>query len=440
MAKLDERAAVRRLLDRAGFGATADQLDSATKLGFAVTLDRLLTPSGVDPGAAATPPPRIGALPARPAAGTDRKAYSTAVREQQAELTAWWIGRMVRAEHGWLERRTLLWHGHWATSLQKVKSAAAMLAQNETMRRLGGGDFRTFARAMVRDPALMIWLDAAGNTAKAPNENLARELMELFTLGVGNYTEDDVRQAAKALTGWLIDRDAGPGYAARFAPRRHATGTQTVLGTTADFTDQSLVDLLVGRPASPRYLATRMWRWLVAPAGPTEAELTRLVTAYGPGQDLTGLFRALFTAEPFTDPASVLVRSPIEYVVGTLRALGLRPDTLSAKQRRAIAADLRGLGQVPFLPPSVGGWPAGGAWLTTAAAKTRLAFAQRVAGWADLSTVEGATAASRPELLSRLLGRPQWTDRTRSVLAAAAADPARVTALALTAPEYVVSG
>lgn len=440
MAKLDERAAVGRLLDRAAFGAGADETEAASRQGFAATLDRLLTPTGADSGVAATPAPRFDALPARPDAGADRKAYTAAVREQRQQLVGWWVDRMVRAEHGWPERRTLLWHGHWATSLQKVKSAAAMLAQNETMRRLGGGDFRTFARSMVRDPALMIWLDASGNTAKAPNENLARELMELFTLGVGAYSEQDVRQAAQALTGWRVDRSAGTGYAARFQPRRHATGPQTVLGATADFTDQTLVDLLVSRPASPRYLATRLWRWLVAPTAPVESEVDRLVAAYGPGRDLTALFRALFTAGPFTDSGSVLVRSPVEYVVGTLRALRLRPDALAAKQRRALRADLQGLGQVPFLPPSVGGWPAGGAWLTTAAAKARLGFAQRVAGWADLSTVEGAAAGERPELLARLLGRPVWTDRTRAVLAASAADPARVTALALTAPEYVVSG
>jgi uncharacterized protein (DUF1800 family) len=439
MATLDERAAVVRLLDRAGFGAGADEVDAAARVGFAGTLDRLLAPAGADGGVAATPAPPIGALPARPPAGSDRTAYTGTVRAQREQLVGWWVDRMVRADQGWAERRTLLWHGHWATSLQKVKSAAAMLAQNETIRRLGAGDFRTMTGAMVRDPALMLWLDASGNTAEAPNENLARELMELFTLGVGAYSEQDVRQAARALTGWRVDRTAGPGYAPKFQPSRHATGTQTVLGVTAEFTDQTLVDLLVGRPESARYLANRLWRWLVAPAAPSAPSLTRLVGAYGPGYDLTALFRALFADPAFVDAGSVLVRSPIEYVVGALRALRIRPGALAQKQRRALLADLLGLGQVPFLPPSVGGWPSGAAWLTTAAARARLAFAQRAAGWADLSTVEDAAPATRPELLGRLLGRPMWTDRTRAVLAASAADPARVTVLALTAPEYLVS-
>ncbi|WP_107115830.1 DUF1800 family protein [Streptomyces globisporus] len=259
---LDTRARVTRLLQRAGFDAGADAVDAAARAGFDATLDRVLG-EAVDGGVDATPAPRLGPLPPRnaearekqkgrgedrpagrasdpappvPGAGGTadaageaegaadpvRKAYRQALREQREELTVWWLDRMVAVEHPWEEKRTLLWHNHWATSIQKVKSGAAMLQQNETLRRLGGGDFRGLARAMVVDPALMVWLDAGGSTAKAPNENLARELMELFVLGVGNYTETDVRQAAAVLTGWTVDRSENPWEARTVSPTRSA--------------------------------------------------------------------------------------------------------------------------------------------------------------------------------------------------------------------------
>lgn len=354
-------------------------------------------------------------------------------------MTLWWLDRMVAAEHPWEEKRTLLWHNHWATSIQKVKSGAAMLRQNETLRRLGGGDFRALARAMVVDPALMVWLDADGSTAKAPNENLARELMELFVLGVGNYTEADVREAAAALTGWTLDRNAHP-WESRFQPRRHDPAPRTVVGEKAGFTALTLVDHLVSLPDSRAHVAGRMWRALVSNENkPSEAALARIVAAYGERRDSTALFRALFTDEAFADADNVLVKQPIEYVVGSLRAFGVRPSELPEKVRgQLLTRTLAGLGQVPFAPESVGGWPAGAAWLTTAAAQVRIGFAQGLVRRADLSDVEDASAKERPELLARKLGVGRWGDTTRAVLTAAARDPRHVTAVALTAPEHLV--
>lgn len=460
---LDTRARVARLLQRTGFDADADAVDDAERSGFDATLDRVLA-AGDDPGADATPAPGLGPLPPRGggkgesesegeksegegAGAGDKKAtdesvrrrYRQALRHQREELTAWWLDRMVAVEHPWPEKRTLLWHNHWATSIQKVKSGAAMLQQNEKLRRLGGGDFRTLARAMVVDPALMVWLDADGSTAKAPNENLARELMELFVLGVGNYTETDVRQAAAALTGWTLDRKATP-WTSRFRARRHDGGPWTVVGEKADFTAQTLVDHLVSLPDSHAHVATRMWGALVSNENkPAEAALARVTAAYGERRDTTAMFRALFTDDAFADADNVLVKQPVEYVVGSLRAFGVRPSKLSEKLRRTLLTrTLAGLGQVPFAPESVGGWPAGAAWLTTAAAQVRIGFAQGLVQEADLGDVEDVSAKDRPELLARKLGVGSWGDSTRGVLTAAARDPRKVTAVALTAPEHLV--
>ncbi|WP_279580372.1 DUF1800 family protein [Fodinicola feengrottensis] len=276
-----------------------------------------------------------------------RQTYAKQLKAQTEQLVLWWLDRMVAADQPWVEKRTLLWHGHWATSVKKVKSPAAMVAQNQTERQLGGADFGAFAKQMVRDPALMIWLDASGNTAKAPNENLARELMELFTLGVGHYSENDVRQAAQALTGWRVDRKAAI-MTATFAAQRHASGPQTILGTTADFTDQTLVDLLVSRPDSAPYLATRMWGWLVAPTPPSASSLARITSAYGPKRDLTAMFRAIFSDPAFLDADSVIEKQPIDYAVGMFRDLKLRPSTVGqeAPVRPASGAGRAGTGAV----------------------------------------------------------------------------------------------
>jgi uncharacterized protein (DUF1800 family) len=434
-----ERSDVAHLLRRTGFGVTAAELDAAAAAGYAATVERVLAPPATDPGVQATPPPAF-AEPAplgKNAGKQERAARNRTIRRQLDELTLWWLDRMTRAAQPSTERLTLFWHGHWATSGQKVRSARMMLAQNETLRRLARGDFREMARAMVRDPALLIWLDGQKNKKSSPNENLARELMELFTLGRGAYTEEDVRQAARALTGWRVDRAAGR---AELVPRQHAEGPKTVLGHTADLDDRGLVDLLVAQPASARFVATRLWLRLAAPQPPPAATLSRLVAGYGPNRDLRGLLRALLTDPAFRGPAArqALVKTPVEYAVGLLRALRLPVDRDGGTASKQLAGSLQALGQVPFYPPNVGGWPGGVAWLSTAATQARIQLAQRAARAADLSAIAAAPQRDRPDAVARLLCVDAWTPRTRSVLADAAADPVRLVTLALVAPEYVV--
>jgi len=421
------------LLRRTGFGTTGPAIEAATRRGYEATVEALLHP-GPDPGVTATPPPDVSGEPARPPGPDDkqaRAAYAKQLRSRSAALTLWWLDRMVRAEQPLVERLTFTWHGHWATSVQKVRSPAMMLRQNETLRSLGRGDFRELARAMVRDPALLVWLDGQKNKKGRPNENLARELMELFTLGVGHYSETDVREAARALTGWRVDRahaTAAP------VPGGHDDGSKTVLGVTGDLDDRSLVDLLTARPESAAFVATRLWARHGSVALPADT-LRRLVAAYGPDRDVTALLRALLLDPAFRADRSSLVASPVEYVVGVLRALHV-PVPRDGRPGRALLGTLNALGQVPFRPPSVGGWPSGIAWLSTAATKERLTFAGAVARKADLDAV--ARGKDRPEAAAYLLGVDAWTDRTLAALKDAAADPVRLVTLALVSPEYLV--
>ena len=428
-----ERAEISHLLRRTGFGAAAAEVDAGVARGYEATVAALL--AGAPDRSVA--PPDLGAELRRPKDDpAARKEYAAQLKERSAALTLWWLDRMVATRTPFAERLSLTWHGHWATSLQKVRSPRLMLGQNETFRRLGRGDFRELARAMVRDPALLVWLDGQRNRKGQPNENLARELMELFTLGVGTYSEQDVKEAARALTGWRVDRAAGT---AEPVPRWHDDGAKTVLGVTGELDDRGLVDVLTARPESARFVATRLWRRHGAPGDPPPATLDRLVAAYGPGRDVTALLRALLTDPDFRAPATrrALVAAPVEYVAGTYRSLGLRVPRDDRKAGRALLAALTALGQVPFRPPSVGGWPAGAAWLSTAATRARLSFARTVAGAADLDAVAGAAPRDRPDAAARLLGLDGWTARTRAALTDAAADPVRLVTLALVSPEHV---
>ena len=420
------------LLRRTGFGTTGAEIETATRRGYEATVDALVHP-GADPGATATPPPDLSGEPARPPAPDDkdaRRAYARQLRSRSAALTLWWLDRMVRVRHPLVERLTFTWHGHWATSIQKVRSPAMMLRQNQTLRSLGRGDFRELARAMVRDPALLVWLDGQKNKKGKPNENLARELMELFTLGVGHYSETDVREAARALTGWRVDRTR---TTAAPLGRHHDDGSKTVLGVTGELDDRSLVDLLTARPESAAFVAARLWSRHGSAALPPDT-LRRLVAAYGPGRDVTALLRAMFLEPAFRADRSSLVASPVEYVAGVFRALDVAVPR-DRRAGRALLGTLDALGQVPFRPPSVGGWPSGLAWLSTAATRERLTFAAAMARTADLDVVAGSE--DRPGAAAYLLGVDAWTDRTLAALRDAAADPVRLVTLALVSPEYL---
>ncbi|GAA2028608.1 DUF1800 domain-containing protein [Catenulispora yoronensis] len=415
------------LLRRAGFGANGAEIDAAVKAGYQATVGALLGAAG-DAGAAATPAPDF------PLVKDPKKGNA----QQDYELVGWWLARMAAVTQPLVEKRTFFWHGHFATSLQKVKSVGFMLKQNQTMRSLGGGDFSLLAHAMVRDPAMMLWLDSAGNTLKAPNENLARELMELFTLGVGNYSETDVREAARALTGWRLGPDGG----SNLVPKLHDGTAKTVLGKSANFDDASLVDWLLQQPASAAFVAARAWNRLGMPGAIPGDVSGRLQAAYGAQRDFNALLRALFLDPVFTGSQAryALVKQPTEYVVGVLRALKIKIDASSgSKDVAALRTALTGLGQIPFYPPNVGGWPEGTAWLTTAAAQTRFVFAEWAVGKGDLSQVAGASPSMRIDAVAHLLGVDGYSDRTAGALREVVADPKQLVTLALLAPEYLVN-
>lgn len=435
------RAELAHLLRRATFGPRAQELDDAERAGYDTTLARLLTPTGPPAG---PPMPALDTDPlvdlGKNADRAAREKARQALRGQVQGSVAWWLDRMVAGDQQWREKLVFFWHGHWATSVEKVRSAKAMLRQQQTFRDLGYGGFGAFLKAMLRDPTLIFWLDGQQNVAKAPNENLARESMELFTLGVGGgYTEADVRAAARALTGWQVHRGD---VAATFVPARHDPGVKTILGRGGPWDTDGYADILLAAPAHPGYLASRLW-YRFASGEPVPADtLTRLTAAYGSGHDVTALAKAVFTDPAFGGTAGQLVKQPVEWAVGALRQLDIRPSGLLDATQKQLMRLLVALGQELFAPPSVGGWPAGAAWLTTSATQFRMQAGNFLAQHASQPTLDAlwaAPAATRADVLARLLVVDAFTDRTRAVLRDAGKDPRTLLALGLASPEYAVS-
>jgi uncharacterized protein (DUF1800 family) len=405
-----DRSALAHLLRRATFGPRAEEVDAAEKAGYQATLDKLFDVSAADPGA--TPPPK----PDNTKSGTKN------------DVAPWWVARMATADHQLHEKLTFFWHGHWATSIQKVKSDQLMLAQQQTLFRTALGPRGDQLKAMLRDPALILWLDGQQNTAKAANENLGRELMELFTLGIGHYSEDDVKAAARALTGWQVNRQTGQ---ATFNPKRHDASRKTILGQTGPFDADGLADVLLAQPANGQFIAQRLWfRYASSTAIPAP-----VLTTAATHPDTASMLRTILAAEEFQQTRGQLVKQPVEWVVGALRQLNVAPDRV-VKQ---LVPLLNQLGQLPLAPPSVGGWPADAAWLTTSATQVRLKAAQLLAGQAVLDPLTAVPAAQRVDVLARMLVVDAFTARTREVLQSAQGDPRKLVALGLASPEYQVT-
>jgi uncharacterized protein (DUF1800 family) len=426
-----------RLLRRTGFGTTGRAVDAALPQGTNATVETLLgAEPSTDPGARSTPLPQLDFVPpvGKSASAAQRGESLAAQRAQLSSLTAWWIQRMVAVEQPFGEKLTLCWHNHFATSGSKVRQATWLAAQNERLRALGRGDFRTLALAMLTDAAMLVWLDGQKNVAGAANENLAREFMELFALGHGNgYTESDVREGARALTGWRARADGGTHLVARL----HDAGRKTVLGVTGALDAEGFCDAVLAQPASSRYLATRWWQQLASDVPPSAEVVDRLVSAYGPQRSMSRMLTTLLTSDEFFAAAGTTVLTPVEWLLGAVRALQV--PLVGGAVIRQVAGALRGLGQLPFYPPSVAGWPFGQAWLSSAAGELRMRAALLLVAKGNLDEVRSAPQSSRTDVIAHLLGLDRWSDATLAVLRNEVSDPRRLVVVALNSPEYLTA-
>ncbi|MGE0483964.1 MAG: DUF1800 family protein [Gammaproteobacteria bacterium] len=385
-----DRAAAAHLLERAGFGGAPGEVDRLAALGaegavrylvyFDGAPDAALPPfehSGIfDEGLDPFPPSRPAttklaeetgeALGIKVRTGGNRplqpivNAFFYWLRASMLEtdrVAQWWADRMLVSPRPLEEKMALFWHGHFATNEEKVRDYRKMLGQLELFQREGLGNFRTLLVGVAQDPAMLAYLDAGVNVKGSPNENFAREIMELFTMGVGNYTEHDIREAARAFTGWNF-----VGTTFHADPAKHDDAPKTFFGETGNFDGVDIIDRILAHPATPAFLAGKLYRFFVHDQIDAElqAELGRRLAAMN--YELKPFLAMLFASREFYVEAArgTRIKSPVEYVVSTYRKLGLT-DLPGAPDFNVVTA---ALGQRLMHPPTVAGWSYGRSWIT----------------------------------------------------------------------------
>ena len=428
-----QRLETSRLFNRFGFGPRPGEYAQALKNGVASTRTQLLTVPAVDAGAATVIEPEITDLGKRPAPNTKEIVpFAIAMRFQTQQMVMWWLDRMAVSDHGLTEKMTWFWHGHWATSVQKLNYAMPLFKQNKTMRTYCLGNFTSMTKAMINDGALQFWLDGQENTVKAPNENLGRELMELFTLGVDRYSEDDVKNISRVLTGYQVVRSSGE---VSINQNRRDKNPVTLLGTTKSFTGDTVAEFLVARDDSAQFIAERLWYRFISSTEEMPATFSAK-NAFA-SREISAAVNAMATDPVMRDEKFAMVKSPVEWFISACRALELTPSEL--KTPAQLINYLDKLGQVPFSPPNVGGWPAGEAWLSSATAQYRIAFATWLIKQSDLRVLSELRPATRITKSADWLGIPEWSARTQTALRSAINDPTQFALLALCSPEFIVS-
>lgn len=399
------RARAAHLLERAGFGGTPEEIDAFARLTPTQAVRRLvyfegapaadLPPfdhsgvfeAGLDPFPASRPATTDLARDSGEALGVAVKAggnrriqpvvnkffyWLRASKLETDRVAYWWANRMLTSPRPLQERMALFWHGHFATNEDKVRDYRKMLNQLELFQHRGLGDFRTLMIGVAQDPAMLAFLDAAVNVKGAPNENFAREIMELFTMGVGHYGEHDIREAARAFTGWNYR-----GVAFHIDAAKHDGGPKEVLGRRGNHDGVQVIDIILDQPVTPRYLASKLYRHFVREdIDPALAEeLGRRLKAVD--YDIAAFLEMLFMSRDFNAPESVATRikGPVELVVSTYRKLGLTEVPGVPDFNETTAA----LGQRLMHPPTVAGWAQGRSWITPGLLLERGNFALDVA-------------------------------------------------------------
>ena len=318
-------------------------------------------------------------------------------------VQAWWLMRLVMTRRPLQEKMTLFWHDHFATSASKVNGPMLMYTQNEILRRNATGGFREMLGEVSRDPAMLYWLDNQYNVKGKPNENFAREVMELFTLGIGHYTEKDIQEAARAFTGWTFGRRRGA-RAQQNAPKNaafyfnedeHDDGVKTVLGKTGNLDGEAVLDVLCENPQTAKYVATKVWEWFAYPK-PEQAIIDRLANTFRVSRlNIRTLVQAVMESPEFYSDKAVraIYKNPVDFVVPPVRQLGFGQLLSQVKEAggearaqvgsvRGVQLSMKSMGMDLLFPPDVAGWMNGAEWITSATMIERIKFADRIYGQA----------------------------------------------------------
>jgi uncharacterized protein (DUF1800 family) len=384
------------LLVRAGFGGGPAEIQKTWALGPEKAVNSLINtwPENYPPPAWATTDDQdeLRAQVQEAVTPEEKQMARKLLREkfmsEMKDLTRWWVTRMVNTPFPLIEKMTLFWHGHFATSGQKVRPAYKMWRQNETFRQNALGNFRALVKAISRDPAMMIWLDTVQSKKEYPNENFGREVMELFTLGEGHYTESDVKEAARAFTGYRINQKE---QSFRFAERQFDPGIKTFMGKTGPWDGDQILDIVVSQPQCARFIGAKIWRFFVY--DDLEPKLVDALASElrNDHYELRPFLQTLFLSEEFysSQARNSQIKSPVQFLVQALRTLPIPlPDP------NVIEFAFRQLGQVPFFPPNVKGWDGGKSWINTATLTFRYKLAHQLVEGINLKEIGLPKAAT----------------------------------------------
>ncbi len=390
----------RHLLVRTGFAALPGEIAKFQNLTRTEAVRRVLAGTRTE---AVTPAPAWASEvrdlrpPGRNATPEERRAWLRKRVEEGLELVGWWYREMIATPSPLTERMTLFWHNHFTSAFRKVRAPVLLYRQNVTLRQHALGNFGKLVHAMAADPAMIVYLDSLQNRRGFPNENFARELLELFTLGEGQgYTETDIKEAARAFTGWSLERETA---SYRFRPFLHDDGEKTFMGQTGRFNGTDIIDIVLKKPRVADYVTEKAWREFVSEK-PDPAAAKRIADRFrASGYDIKVLLGEILLSPQFWAPENRgrLIRSPVELIVGTVRQFDLpQPDD------RILALLGRALGQEPFNPPNVKGWPGGTAWINANTLLVRQQLLRRLTSGevpaADRQTAEGEMQAETPSM------------------------------------------
>jgi uncharacterized protein (DUF1800 family) len=288
-----------------------------------------------------------------------KKMVKRISRVEGKKLQDWWVKQLVDTRSPFLERMTLFWHNHFPSSIEKTQQANMLHQQNLLLRKHALGNFGEMLHAVAKDPAMLVYLDGHVSTKEEPNENFSRELLELFTLGLGNYSEADMREAARAFTGWGIDERSG-----RFINRTndHDNGTKTFLGKRGNFKGEDIINILLKHPRTAENIATKMWHEFITISRPKPAVIKQWAQIFrGSNYNISTLLNAVLNSSDFwaKQNRGALIKTPIELTIGTLRTLPY------SSAHTDLAHNLNIMGQAVFAHPSVKGWDGGTSWIST---------------------------------------------------------------------------
>ncbi|HEY7995100.1 MAG TPA: DUF1800 domain-containing protein [Candidatus Eremiobacteraceae bacterium] len=357
------------LLRRAGFGGSPAEIGAAASAGMNAAVDGLL-----DPRPDTLPSSPQGDLTYLPMAPPEQR------RDAYLRAVSWWLDRMLQTPNPLIERMTYFWHNHFTSGVQGGITPAMMVVQNRLFRANALGNYAYLTHQVARDPAMLLYLNGNQNRSQHPNENFARELMELFSMGVGNYTEQDVRESARAFTGWIVPRD---GASSSFVARFHDAGSKTFLGHTGAFAGDDVIDVIMGQPATAQFMARKFLRNFVYD-DPEQELVDATAGRFADAKyDVAALLDTLLRSNVFYSDRAYrsIVKSPVDLVVGALRTIGVTTST-----PRVIGA-MNGMDQVLMRPPNVAGWPGGSQWLNQGTILARLNFLNQLVSFRAASPV-----------------------------------------------------